>query len=419
VPLTCLSASGDQYCGSIGDGCGHPLDCATTCPKSGWTCQNNLCRGQPPACTPLACNPASGGRYCGTIGDGCGNSLDCGADCSAAGTGWVCGGKKACVGGPDCVKATCNNTKGVQQYCGDIGDGCGGTLSCPPTCSNSVPCGATSSHVCDSCGNLCLKQVRCDGGATTSISGTVYDPAGYNPLYNVIVSIPNAALDPIPTGASCASCDAQVSGQPIATALTDATGHFALNNVPWGTDFPLVMQLGKWRRQVTISASLVTHQCADNPITDNPPDAGTLPDRLLRLPRNIHDGDNNGQYTSMPRIAITTGQIDALECLLTRAGIDTAEFTNPSGTGHINLYSLFATSGDNGATKYAGTGGATFPVATTLFDSVATLQSYDIIIVNCAGSNYLNAGDGQYVTEARRQNLKTYVNGGGKVFLEH
>jgi hypothetical protein len=267
-----------------------------------------------------------------------------------------------------------------------------------------------------------LKQVRCDGNATTSISGTVYDPAGYNPLYNVIVSIPNAALDQIPAGASCASCDAQVSGQPIATALTDATGHFVLKNVPWGTDFPLVMQLGKWRRQVTITASMVTHQCADNPIIDNPPDAGTLPDRLLRLPRNIHDGDNNGQYTSMPKIAITTGQIDALECLLTRAGIDTAEFTNPAGTGHINLYSLLPstdTSGDNGATKYAGTGGATFPAAATLFDSVTTQQNYDIIIVNCAGSNYLNAGSGQYVTEARRQNLKTYVNGGGKVFLEH
>ncbi len=101
-----------------------------------------------------------------------------------------------------------------------------------------------------------LKQVRCDGGATTSISGTVYDPAGLNPLYNVIVSIPNAALTAIPTGARrCASCDAQVSGQPIATALTDANGHFVLNNVPWNTDFPLVMQLGKWRRQITISAS--------------------------------------------------------------------------------------------------------------------------------------------------------------------
>ncbi len=425
TPLACTTASGDQYCGVVGDGCGSKVDCGSTCAKSGWTCQGGLCKGLPGVCAPLTCKPASGGQYCGTVGDGCGNALDCGTDCSASGTNWVCGSNDVCVGGPDCVKATCNDASGVQQYCGTIGDGCGGTLSCPSTCTGGMVCGAASANVC-SCGNLCLKQVACDGGAATSISGTVYDPAGLNPLYNVIVSIPNAPLDPIPTGASCTSCDAQVSGQPIATALTDSSGHFVLNSVPWGTDFPLVMQLGKWRRQVTITASMVTHQCADNPITDSPPDAGTLAARLLRLPRNIHDGDNNGQYTSMPKIAITTGQIDALECLLTRAGIDTAEFTNPAGTGHINLFSLLPTSdansGDNGATEYAaGAGGAAFPVATTLFDSAATEQTYDIIIVNCAGvaSRYVTPGSGYYVTEARRQNLKTYVNSGGRVFLEH
>ncbi len=118
--------------------------------------------------------------------------------------------------------------------------------------------------------------------------------------------------------------------------------------------------------------------------------ASTPTNPSLRLPKEHRDGDNNGQYTSMPKIAITTGAIDALECLLTRAGIDTAEFTNPGGAGHINLYSLLPTSdansGDNGATAYAaGAGGATFPVAATLFDSVATEQTYDIIIVNCAG----------------------------------
>jgi hypothetical protein len=144
----------------------------------------------------------------------------------------------------------------------------------------------------------------------TSISGTVYDPAGYNPLYNVIVSIPNSALDPITTGATCASCDAQVSGQPIATALTDASGHFVLNNVPWGVDFPLVMQLGKWRRQVTISASMVTNQCADNPIPDTW--TSTTPATLLRLPTNIHDGDNNGLYTSIPKIAIAAGNAEVV-----------------------------------------------------------------------------------------------------------
>jgi len=176
VPLACTTANGDQYCGTIGDGCGNSVDCGTTCTKLGWTCQDNLCKAAPAAhCVPLACttangdqycgtigdgcgirwtvaapaarpvdlrgqpvqrsrrsvhathcNPASGGQYCGTIGDGCGHSLGCSTDCSAAGSGWVCGSKNVCVGGAGCVKLTCNNTSAAQQYCGDVGDGCGG-----------------------------------------------------------------------------------------------------------------------------------------------------------------------------------------------------------------------------------------------------------------------------------------------------
>ena len=344
-PLACTTANGDQYCGVVGNGCGSSVDCGTACTRAGWTCQGGLCKGVAGVCPALTCKPAGGGQYCGTVGDGCGNALPCGTDCTASGANWVCGSNNVCVGGAGCLKVACNNTDGFQQYCGTIGDNCGGTLSCPSTCPTGTTCGTPSAHICG-CGNLCLKQVRCDGTATTSISGTVYDPAGLNPLYNVIVSIPNGPLDPISTGAAtCPTCDSQVSGQPIATALTDAKGHFVLNNVPWGTDFPLVMQLGKWRRQVTITAAMVTHQCADNPIPDTW--TSTTPATLLRLPKNIHDGDNNGQYTSMPKIAITTGTIDALECLLTRIGIDTAEFTNPAGTGHINLYSLFSSTDTN------------------------------------------------------------------------
>jgi hypothetical protein len=231
----------------------------------------------------------------------------------------------------------------------------------------------------------------------------VYDPAGWNPLYNVIVSIPNAPLDLVSAGAAtCPVCDAEVSGQPIASARTDAVGHFVLENVPWGVDFPLVMQLGKWRRQVTVTAAMVTRQCADNPIPDTwKATTPATPATFLRLPKNIHDGDNNGQYTSMPKIAITTGTVDALECLLTRIGIDsTTEFTNPTGTGHVNLYTHFVEGSGvvqpdgedvNGATSYAG--GAAFPLAPTLLDSVTTLQGYDMVLMNCAaGPRYFAQG---------------------------
>ena len=421
--ITCETSSGDHYCGTVGDNCGGSLDCGNDCP-AGWTCgTDSICNGAPPFCAPLACTTSGGDHYCGTIGDGCGNALACGTDCSASGTNWVCGSNNVCVGGADCVKVACNNASGVQQYCGDIGDGCGGTLSCPTSCPTGTAC--DSAHVC-SCGNLCLNQVNCDGGAMTSISGTVYDPAGYNPLYNVIVSIPNSALDPITTGATCASCDAQVSGQPIATALTDASGHFVLNNVPWGVDFPLVMQLGKWRRQVTISASMVTNQCADNPIPDTW--TSTTPATLLRLPTNIHDGDNNGLYTSIPKIAIAAGNAQSpdktaterLQCLLRRIGVDASEFTLPGGTGSVSLYNQ-SESSDTCNTISGITG--TFPDATTsLWDKQADLNQYDVILLNCGGAEVdptTTSGRAFIPNPAAVNLMQAYVNAGGRVFAEH
>ena len=426
VPLACTTTNGDQYCGVVGDGCGSKVDCGTTCSKTGWTCQGGLCKGPPGVCASLTCKPASGGQYCGTVGDGCGNSLPCGTDCSASGANWVCGSNNVCVGGPDCVKVSCNNASGVQQYCGNVGDGCGATLGCPATCANGTPCGAITANVCEPCGGLCLNRVRCSGTATTSISGTVYDPAGYNQLYNVIVSIPNlaiATLDPITTGTvTCSTCDGQVSGQPIASALTDANGHFVLNNVPWGVDFPLVMQLGKWRRQITIPKSMVTNQCGDNPITE------TLPVSLLRLPRNIHDGDNNGLYTSIPKIAIAAGNAQSpdktaterLQCLLRRIGVDASEFTLPGGTGSVSLYNQSKNS-DTCNTISGITG--TFPDATTsLWDKQADLNQYDVILLNCGGAEEdpTSAAGQAFIPNPVAVNLmQAYVNAGGRVFAEH
>ena len=132
--ITCAIASGDHYCGTIGDKCGGTLECGATCPKAGWACEHNMCKGDV-ICKALTCAASSVDNYCGAIGDGCGGTLVCGATCPK--TGWVCD-SGLCKAGPDahCVPRTCTTASG-DQYCGDIGDGCGSTLHCVTSCSKA------------------------------------------------------------------------------------------------------------------------------------------------------------------------------------------------------------------------------------------------------------------------------------------
>jgi hypothetical protein len=112
---------------------------------------------------------------------------------------------------------------------------------------------AASLEAAPACSGLQCQQAACAAGTTTTISGIVYDPAGKNPLYDVAVYVPNAPLAPLPSGASCGSCDSLYSGSPLVSALTDASGHFTITHAPSGANIPLVIQIGKWRRQFTLS----------------------------------------------------------------------------------------------------------------------------------------------------------------------
>jgi hypothetical protein len=270
---------------------------------------------------------------------------------------------------------------------------------------------------------MCSAQVKCATG-TTSVTGAVYDPAGKVPLYNVIVFVPDAPLAAIATGASCDSCSAAVSGKPITTALTDSNGNFQLDNVPVGVDFPLVMQVGKWRRQVTIKASEVT-QCATKAIAD--PTSGQA--RRLRLPRNLGEG-------SIPKIAITAGDADRLQCLFTRMGIDTAEFTNPDGTGSINIFEDNYSVSSPAAYDTGFNGGASWPSANTLWSDISAMMKYDVILMACGGTNERYEGDkapllpdgngyfppngtGNILSDAMKLNMVQFVNSGGRTFAEH
>jgi hypothetical protein len=378
APKTCAQLGFN--CGMNGDGCGGTLDCGA-CSTPGDTCggggMTSVC-GHTTICTPKTC--AQQGFNCGMNGNGCGGTLDCGATCPS---GQFCGGggQPSVCGTPPCTPKTCAQ---LGANCGPVGNGCGGLLQCgacglPKTCG-----GAGTASVCGippSCTNLCLKQVTCSNPAvTTTVSGTVYAPNGIDPLLNALVYVPNAAVQPFTPGVSCDNCGAATSGAPLVSAVTGTDGKFVLKNMPVGANIPLVIQLGRWRRQVNIT---------NVPMCTNT----QLPGSLTRLPKQKSEGD-------IPLIAFGTGDLDSLECVFRKIGVVDAEFSAPSGTGRIHLYR------GNGA-AFPGS-----PNEDALWSDPAVLNQYDMVLFPCQGFHAEK-------DPAVLQNMIDYADAGGRVFATH
>ncbi len=226
------------------------------------------------------------------------------------------------------------------------------------------------------CAGLACNKPKCSGTNTTTLTGKVFAPNGADPLYNVLVFVPNGELRPFDDGISCETCEKSVSGDPIATALTDTQGRFQLKDMPAGKDIPLVVQIGRFRRKIKIPA---VAECVETRVTD-----GTA-----RLPKNSSEGD-------IPRIAIVTSTYDPTECILNQIGLETSEFTAPSGPGRVHI---FRGNGNNVA-------GA--PAGTELWGSPANLKKYQLVALPCSSFPSDPGGVG---------NLFDYANAGGRMFV--
>jgi hypothetical protein len=275
---------------------------------------------------------------------------------------------------------TTTGTTGAGATSGTTGSGTGATTT-----------GTTGT----ACVNLQCKVQQCAGGAHTTISGTIKDPAGKNPLYNIVAYIPNAAIQPLPSGASCASCSSLFSGSPMAVALSDNNGHFSIKDAPVDTNVDVVVQVGKWRTHHVVST---VNACVDNPVGD------------IKLPSKMVAGD---PIINLPDIAISTGQADTLECLLTRIGVDHAEYVaGNSRTGKVHVF--------KGGDVAGNTPGAGAPSAqqlsgspesrSALWNSQAQLMAHDIVLLSCEGGETF---------DAKPANLESYLNNGGRVFASH
>jgi hypothetical protein len=235
----------------------------------------------------------------------------------------------------------------------------------------------------------------CASGVQTTIRGTVYDPAMKNPLYGVVVYVPSQPVAPISTGASCYTCSSLYTGDPVAFAVTDSVGNFTIQGAPDGANIPLVVQVGKWRKQFTVPS---VAQCSGT----------AIPDKTLSLPANHDPTDPRGG--DIPSIAIATGGADTLECLLRRIGVDAAEYgPGAGGDGRIHIFV-----GDKGADTSAPAPNA----YDALWNTKADLMAFDLVLLTCEGHPTTSDGTNP-LTTTMQQALYDYAANGGRAFASH
>jgi hypothetical protein len=249
----------------------------------------------------------------------------------------------------------------------------------------SNPCcgsGSGSGTTCGSC-----EQVDCasQGMSATTLTGTVYAPNGILPLANALVYVPQAPLAPLADGLAARAC---VSGEPLVSTRTGPDGTFVLENVPSGTNVPLVVQAGKWRREDAVVATVPA--CQTTPIDPS----------LTRLPRSASEG-------SLPHLAFATGSGDAIECLARDLGVDAVEISTArsSPSAHVHVYA------GNGSPGFQA--GPAFDSESELY-SAARLAQYDHVFVGCR-ANPTTA----YAIPTEPASLMDYVTAGGSLFLFH
>jgi hypothetical protein len=109
-----------------------------------------------------------------------------------------------------------------------------------------------------------LPDPNCPTGVHPTVSGVVYGPTS-QPESDVTVYAPKSATLPIFV---CGGADYPPF---YGSAVTDATGHFVISDVPPGKNVPIVVQTDTRRKQFFLTA---VSKCVDNP----------QPDKTLILP---------------------------------------------------------------------------------------------------------------------------------------
>ncbi len=251
------------------------------------------------------------------------------------------------------------------------------------------------------------QNCQCNSG-TAELTGKILDPAKLRPVYGVAVYVPSTPVGALAgPNVQCDTCQNIYSGLPaLASTTTDVDGTFRLQGIPAGVAFPLVIQLGRFRREVMVPAIAA---CGTAQL-------GAAQAHLPATKTKVGDTAADAITPTLPLIAMVTGAGDATECLLARMGIATSEFTAPGAGGSIEMYTYQKANGLTGGAGSLGAGAtiAGIGAADALLGNAATLNKYNALIMPCG-----NNATGLSPTAAMQTNLENWLDAGGRMFASH
>ncbi|MFH1132684.1 MAG: hypothetical protein V1754_15215 [Pseudomonadota bacterium] len=225
-------------------------------------------------------------------------------------------------------------------------------------------------------GGTNINRPSCPGQETT-ITGTVYAPNGVDPVPGATVFVPAKVPELFPPEVKCEACASLGSSYNFWTTTSLYDGTFSLEGVCPGQR-PLLLQNGRFRRflRLEVPANTTMPLGADK----------------TRLPRRSAEFD---AIDAIPKIAVATGDYDKMECVLNKIGLETGQFDLYEAATFIRKSPAIVHSFDE------------------LVRDLAKMKTYNIIFINCTTNTYENL----LHEDAIKQNLQTYVNEGGRLYV--
>jgi hypothetical protein len=432
TPLPTALACAGKACGQVGDGCSGTYGCGVCAAGERCGAEAAFQCGTPSDCQPASAADACAGKACGVVFDGCGTGAGHSYDCAqvqgtgACPIGEACGLRRPfqCDAAPQptCTPSA-DSCAALGWQCGLAINNCGQVFDCATegrSCSGFESCVGGISGPTRCVGGvsdcpLCQAVPSCSANALTRLTGTVLSPGRTDDNTSNQVGVPNAfvyiprspraedlpAIDTgIPSdGTSCDRCTEQDLGPVLASAVTNSSGEYTLEgNIPVGADFLLVTKVGKFRRAVSL-------RLPGSAACDTTNFSAALPDNPTRLPRSSTDGLG----AHLPQVAVSTGRIDAMECVFEKMGIAHSEFGNPGSGARVQLYR----GGPNAGAAAGATIDANTPFDAALYTSLPRLESYDLVVADCEGADW-DGANGFVERDASGARVREYVNRGGR-----